>query len=134
MRRSVAIAAAVAISLLGLTACGSTDDPGTDGSASGGCKDAEQGRVTLVTDDLKWDTDCLRAEPGPLVIEVDNQDDGQNHNVHLPDAPGSPATDLEQGPSTQELEVDLAAGSYEYICDLHPNMLGTLTVAAANPP
>ena len=34
----------------------------------------------------------------------------------------------------QELEVDLAPGSYEYICDIHPNMVGTLTVEAANPP
>ena len=51
-----------------------------------------------------------------------------NHNVHLPDAPGSPATELEPGPVTQELDVDLAAGSYEYLCDLHPNMVGTLTV------
>ena len=46
----------------------------------------------------------------PLTIEVDNRDDGGNHNVHLPDAPDSPATDLEQGPSQQELDVDLDAG------------------------
>ena len=84
--------------------------------------------MTLVAEDLRWDTDCLRAAPGPLTIEVDNQDDGVNHNVHLPDAPDSPATELEPGPVTQELDVTLAAGSYEYICDLHPNMVGTLTV------
>ena len=84
--------------------------------------------MTLVADDLRWDTDCLRAPPGPLTIEVDNRDDGQNHNVHLPDAPGSPATDLEPGPSQQELEVDLASGAYEFVCDIHPNMVGTLTV------
>ena len=75
---------------------------------SGAARTPTGGRVTLVADDLRWDTDCLRAAPGPLTIEVDNRDDGQNHNVHLPDAPGSPATDLEQGPSRQELEVDLA--------------------------
>ena len=116
-----------------LAACGSTDDSG-DGSSGGECKDADGGRVTLVADDLRWDTDCLRAPAGALTIEVDNRDDGQNHNVHLPTAPGAPATDLEQGPSRQELDVDLTPGSYEYICDIHPNMVGTLTVEAANPP
>jgi plastocyanin len=128
MRRSTALA----IALVVLAACGSTDD---DGDPSGGeCKDADDGRVTLVADDLRWDTDCLRAPAGALTIEVDNRDEGQNHNVHLPTAPGSPATDLEQGRSRQELDVDLVAGSYEYICDIHPNMVGTLTVAAANAP
>ena len=119
--RLAALASVVAIS-----ACG--DDGGSATTTTVGCKDAEDGRVTLVADDLRWDTDCLRAAPGPLTIEVDNGEEGVNHNVHLPDAPGSPATELEPGPVTQELDVDLAAGSYEYLCDLHPNMVGTLTV------
>ena len=59
---------------------------------------------------------------------------GRTTTSTCPTAPGSPATDLEQGPSRQELDVDLAAGSYEYVCDIHPNMVGTLTVDAANPP
>ncbi|MEO7573717.1 MAG: cupredoxin domain-containing protein [Acidimicrobiales bacterium] len=119
------IAAALVLALA-LGACGDTGEP--DPPVAGGCKVAEGGEVTLVADDLLWDTDCLEAEPGPLTIVVDNQDDGQNHNVHLPDAPTSPATDLELGPSRQELDVTLDAGAYEFICDLHPNMVGTLTV------
>jgi len=91
---------------------------------------AEAGRVTLVADDIRWDTGCLEAEPGALVIEVDNRDDGVNHNVHLPDHPESPATDLEPGPSRQELAVTVEVGDYEYICDIHSNMVGTLTVTA----
>jgi len=114
-----------------LTACGDRDDSGAADTAS--CKDARDGRVTLVAADLRWDTDCLRAPAGPLAVEVDNRDDGQNHNIHLPTAPGSPATDLEQGPSRQALEVDLEPGDYEYVCDIHPNMVGTLTVSPANP-
>ena len=123
MRRLVTLAAAVL-----LVACtGGDDDSGSEGG--GGCKDAADGRVTLVADELQWDTDCLQAAAGALTIEVDNRDEGQNHNVHLPDAPGAPATDLEQGPSRQELDVDLEPGSYEFICDIHPNMVGTLTVS-----
>ena len=122
MRRPVALA--VAALLVG--ACGGTDGSGPP--ATVGCKDASGGEVTLVADDLRWDTDCLRSAPGALTVVVDNQDDGENHNLHLPTADGSPATDLVQGPSRQELEVNLPEGSYEFVCDLHPNMVGTLTV------
>jgi len=109
-----------------LAACGDTGESGP--TTTVGCKVATDGRVTLVADDIRWDTDCLEATPGDLTIVVDNQDDGVNHNLHLPDAPGSPATELEPGPSQQELDVTLDAGSYEFICDIHPNMVGTLTV------
>jgi plastocyanin len=126
MRRTVTLVAALVL----LAACGGDADI----DDVGGCHDAANGRVTLVAADLEWDTDCLQASAGPLTIVVDNQDDGQNHNVHLPDAEGSPATDLTRGPSEQELDVELQPGSYEYICDIHPNMVGTLTVEPANAP
>jgi plastocyanin len=122
MRRLVPLVLAA----LAMAACGDTE--GSSTTPTVGCKDASAGEVTLVADDLRWDTDCLRTPPGPLTIVVDNRDDGVNHNVHLPSAEGSPATELEEGPSQQELEVDLPPGSYEFICDLHPNMVGTLTV------
>ena len=86
--------------------------------------------MTLVAKDLEWNSDCLQAPAGALTIVVDNQDDGENHNLHLPTAPDSPATDLTQGPSTTELGVTLEAGTYEFICDIHPNMAGTLMVTA----
>lgn len=122
----------VAAVVLALGACGDTGQSAPPTTV--GCKVAEGGRVTLVADDNRWDTDCLQAPAGPLTIEVDNRDDGGNHNVHLPDAPDSPATELEQGPSTQELEATLEPGSYEFVCDVHSNMVGTLTVGEANPP
>jgi len=129
MRRAVALA----VTLLVVVACSSDDDDAGEGDSGGGCQAAVDGEVTLVADDLRWDTDCLEAPAGPLTIVVDNVDDGQNHNVHLPTAPGSPATDLEQGPSRQALEVDLTPDAYEYVCDIHPNMVGTLTVTPASP-
>jgi plastocyanin len=122
MRRLAAVALAAGLA----GGCGDTDASGPP--ATVGCKDAAGGRVTLVADDLRWDTDCLRAAAGSLTIEVDNRDDGENHNIHLPTADGSPATELEAGPSRQQLEVDLPPGAYEFVCDLHPNMVGTLTV------
>jgi len=119
------------VALVTVAGCG--DDGGSAPPTTVGCKTAVEGRVTLVADDIRWDTDCLEASAGDLTLVVDNEDDGVNHNVHLPDAPGSPATDLAMGPSEQELEVTLDAGSYEFICDIHPNMVGTLTMGGANP-
>jgi plastocyanin len=127
MRSRLRPATAAAVLVLVLSSCGDSEESGPVTTV--GCKDARDGRVTLVAEDIRWDTDCLRADPGALTIEVDNQDEGINHNVHLPDAPGSPATELEPGPVIQELEVVLTTGEYEYICDLHPNMVGTLTVS-----
>lgn len=119
----VAVAAALA-----LAACGDTESADTDTTTAEGCKLADDGRLALVAEDNRWDTDCLEGEAGPMTIEVVNRDDGTSHNVHVSDAPGSPASELERGPSTQALEVTLGAGTYEFICDLHPNMVGTLTV------
>lgn len=131
MRRPLLVVLSVGVPVLVLSGCG--DDDG-GGSASGGCLDGTSGEVTIVAEDIDWDADCIDAVAGEdLVITIDNRDDGVPHNLHLRDAPGQPGTELEEGPVTQTLEVNLPEGDYEYICDIHPNMLGTLQVAPANP-
>jgi plastocyanin len=122
--------AMMAIALV-LAACGGDDEPV---ATPGRCIDAEAGVAELVAEDLAWFPDCLHALPDePLTIRLENRDEGVQHNVHLTDAPGEPSTPLAPGPATQELDVTLAAGEYEYVCDIHPNMVGRLEVAAANP-
>jgi plastocyanin len=120
--------AMVALGLgLALAACG---DDGGGAAAPAGCRAAEDGAVTLVAKDVAWDTDCLSLPADTAVtITIDNQDDKVNHNLHvlgLPD--GSPKTNLEEGPVTQELQVSAPAGRYVYVCDVHPNMKGDLQV------
>ena len=39
------------------------------------------------------------------------------------------AADVKYTENEQSLDVDLTPGSYAYLCDLHPNMVGTLTVS-----
>lgn len=115
-----------------LAGCG---DDGDDAAPAGSseCREAEDGRVTIVADGIAWDTDCLQGPAGePLTIVIDNQDDGVPHNLHVTDAPDDPKTELEPGPATQQLDVTLDAGDYEYVCDIHPNMVGTLMMVEAN--
>lgn len=120
------LAAAAAASLL--AACGGDDG----GSEAADCRVAEDRVVTIVAEDIEWDASCLEARAGePLTIVVDNEDDGVAHNLSL-DAPGGPETELETGPVTQELEVSLDAGSYEFVCEIHPNMVGTLRMVEAS--
>jgi plastocyanin len=123
------------VAVLAGAACGDDgygDGGPIDGRPSDACRTVDAGGLTLVARESRWEPECAEVVAGPLVIVVENEDDGVNHNVHLPSAPGDPATELQVGPSRQELDVDLEPGEYEYVCDLHPDMVGTLTVVAAN--
>ncbi|CAN5726941.1 hypothetical protein BH20ACT2_BH20ACT2_21420 [soil metagenome] len=109
-----------------LAACGG-DEPADEAAA--GCATVSAGEVTVVAEDLAWDPKCIEAPAKePFTIVVDNRDDGIAHNIHLLEAPEPNATELENGPVTQELELTLVAGEYRYVCDIHPNMTGTLSV------
>jgi hypothetical protein len=123
------------VPLVAISVAAGCDDDGDDRAPAAGCLDGTSGEVTIVAEDIAWDRDCIEAvAEEPLTITVDNRDDGVNHNLHLTDAPGEPSTELEAGPVTQTLEVPpLPVGDYEYVCDIHPNMVGTLQVAEANP-
>jgi plastocyanin len=127
MRAAPLVTALVLVAVL-VAACGDGSEP----TVAAGCRVASGGEVTLVAEDIAWDTDCLRSTPGALTVVVVNRDEGVQHNLHLPDAPGDPKTPLAAGAITQELDLTLEAGAYRYVCDIHPNMVGMLTVAAAN--
>jgi plastocyanin len=140
-RRRTALAVLAAAGFL-LGACGddstTATTPGSDASTSTtgqehGCAVAEGGKVAIVAKDLAWDVPCIQAPEGnPLTITVDNRDTGVNHDLHITGLPGDPSTELEAGPVTQTLELPggLPAGEYDYLCDIHPNMTGTLELLA----
>lgn len=119
---------AAVVASLALTACG---DDGPPPAPRAGCREAApEGSVTLVALDLAWDTGCL-AWPADteVTITIDNRDDQVNHNLHLLGLPnGSPKTDLEPGPVVQHLDVQAPAGSYAFVCDIHPTMTGDVQV------
>ena len=104
--------------------------PGAGGGA-GGSGGGEQ--VQIGADNSEsFSTDQLTAAAGSVTISFDNREDGVTHNFALYDSPDSAqnlieATELQPGPSTSELALDLEAGEYYYNCQVHPQMTGVLT-------
>jgi plastocyanin len=80
---------------------------------------------------IAFDTNQLEAPAGQaFVLEFNNNDPGVPHNVEIKDANGMSMFkgQIITGPATISYQVPaLAAGSYMFVCDVHPNMTGTLT-------
>jgi len=80
---------------------------------------------------IAFDTDHLETPAGQaFVLDFDNNDPGIPHNVEIKDASGTSLFkgQIITGPATISYQVPaLAAGSYMFVCDVHPNMTGTLT-------
>ena len=107
----------------GGAACSGGDDAG--GLASEPVPDDPD--VVVVADDMAFDPrDVEVAADTAVSIVIDNRDEGVNHNIHVQDAPEPNRTHLEQGVSQQALTVTLPEGEYEFVCDIHPNMTGTM--------
>ena len=73
------------------------------------------------------------AAPADTAFQIvfDNQDQGIPHDVDILDANNQKVVDAEivTGPATATYNVPaLAAGTYTFVCSVHPNMTGTLTV------
>jgi hydroxyethylthiazole kinase-like uncharacterized protein yjeF len=66
-----------------------------------------------------------------FTLKFTNQDAGVPHNVHIKDSSGAEVakTDIISGVATTSIQVPaLKAGTYPFVCDVHPNMTGTITV------
>ena len=69
----------------------------------------------------------------PFKIDFDNKDQGTPHNVaiHQGSAAGAEVFkgEIFPGPAKKTYDVPaLQAGTYAFVCSVHPNMTGTLTV------
>jgi plastocyanin len=88
-------------------------------------------RVTLVASGIKWTTTELTVTAGkPFTLVLENQDASVPHNAQFKDTAGTVVylTDTFPGVETREFQIPaLTAGSYPFVCTLHPNMVGTLT-------
>ena len=81
---------------------------------------------------IAFDPTAFEAAAGQaFTIEFDNQDAGIPHNMSISDAGGQKVFTGEIFPGVEKRSYAvpaLPAGSYTFICDVHPNMTGTLTV------
>ena len=102
-------------------------------SVLGGATGATGSQLHLSAQNIAFDTNHLQAPAGQaFVLEFDNNDPGIPHNVEIKDATGASLFkgQIITGPAKVSYQVPaLAAGSYTFVCDVHPNMTGTLVVS-----
>jgi plastocyanin len=87
--------------------------------------------VDITASGIAFTTPNVTAPAGAaFTIHFDNQDASVPHNVQIKDASGASVFkgDIFSGVATKDYQVNaLTAGTYEFVCDVHPNMKGTLT-------
>ncbi len=105
------------------------------GSASGSpAASGQAGGVKISALNIAYEQSSVTAPAGKAFqIEFDNKDAGVPHNVsiHKGDANGTEVFkgEIITGPATTTYDVPaLDAGTYTFVCSVHPNMTGTLTV------
>ena len=113
-----------------LAACsGASAAPTSETPAPAGSPVAAGATVTIVAKDIMFTTPNVAVTAGtPFTIAFDNQE-GAPHNVAISDATGA---SVFKGEIVSSKKVDyavpaLAAGTYPFICDVHPDMKGTIT-------
>jgi len=87
--------------------------------------------LDIIAKGIAFDPTCLVAAPGSFTINFDNQDAGIPHNLDVLDQQGNEslgATEIAPGPVQQTLNLKLDAGTYPFVCDVHPTMTGELVV------
>jgi cytochrome c oxidase subunit 2 len=87
--------------------------------------------IPLVAKDIAFDQTALTVPAdAPFQIDFDNQDASIPHNVEIKDGAGATVFNGEIFPGVAKMTYDvpaLPAGSYTFLCTVHPNMTGTLT-------
>ena len=119
------------LALVGLAAVTAACSSGGGGTpATGGSATVTAGgNVTIVAKDNKFLTTSITAPADAAFgIELDNQD-GAPHNIAISDASGTSVFKGEIVTATKVANAipALAAGSYPFICEVHPDMKGTIT-------
>jgi len=84
--------------------------------------------LALVAESSKFDSTSLTVPAGsPFAIAFENLD-AVPHNVSVRGGSSPIVTEVFTGPAERTyLYPSLTAGSYTFICDVHPEMIGTLT-------
>ena len=106
------------------------DGPGPGETGPGG----PGGGVTVVAQNIAFDTSTIRLEPVPTTITFENRDAGVQHDISIY-SDSSLADELFDGelvtgPATVEYAVPaLPPGEHYFQCNVHPTMNGTVVVS-----
>jgi plastocyanin len=110
-----------------LAACsGASADQGTPTQPAGSPSGPS---VSIVAKDIAFVQSAVTVTAGtPFQIAFDNKD-GAPHNVAIADAAGGSVFkgEIVSGKQATYQVPALAAGTYTFICEVHPNMKGTIT-------
>ena len=120
------LAALLLLPLVAL-ACGGDDDDdeAASGSASEEEAGADGGGLAVTAVGFAFDPAELEAAAGDVTIDFTNEDD-TDHTFTIEELDIDVAAG---GGESASGEATLEAGSYEYVCRIHPAMQGTLTVS-----
>jgi plastocyanin len=128
--RTLLLTVVLAAGALLLAACGGDGDPDLNSLATEAADVQPQTELTVVADDLEYDTDTIVVPANAEVsITLDNRDGGTLHNLAVY-TQGSESTrvfagDLFEGEATQTYSLTApGAGIYSFRCDAHPDMNG----------
>lgn len=137
IRQRKTVAPALAGVLLVLSACSGDDDQaatpvsgGTASSTTTQPTDAAAEGFQVSAQDIAFDVDVIEVIVGETTTVIfNNNDTGIPHNFHVQAGDVDAKTDIAPGPDTQSLEFTIdEAGTYTFICDVHPNMTGEVVV------
>jgi len=123
--------------VLVLAACSSGSDESAAASGDntgGGTVEVVDGAVEITAADLAFDATTIVAAAGEAFTITLVNDDSVPHNISVYLEEGGDSVvqgDVIEGGTTVTVEVPaLEAGEYHFVCDLHPEMNGTLVVEA----
>lgn len=124
MRRTFVASLAAVILVLGVAACGGSDDGGSYQEPKG----KPVATLKVKSGNLYFDPEKLTAPPGIIAIRLTNVESGV-HDLRIRDVPGFDVRVSGDGDSNEK-KVDLKAGKYDYYCSIpgHDQMKGVLTV------
>jgi plastocyanin len=126
-----------AVALAGLAAMtvacssGGSSTPAPTAASSADASAPAAGGTTVVAKDIAFQPTSLTIPADTATaITFDNQD-AAPHNIAIKDASGATVFKGEIQPGQGQITYNvnaLPAGAYQFWCEVHPNMTGTLTV------
>jgi plastocyanin len=132
LRRGLVLSAVISLVAL-LAACGSSTESADGGDTTGGGTVAvTDGGVELSAADLEFDANVIQAAAGEAFTITFTNNDTAPHNVSVYTEEGGEeivlGTVINEGETTEVEVPALDAGEYFFVCDVHPDMTGSVVV------